>query len=265
MVVALFVSSTTAMARPAPDPLRPPADKPAKRGKSPPRLSAKAKAHYARAVELYRRKKYDLAKQELELAGEASPDPALHYSIAIVDIALDQCDDAISEFQHFLDAPHGDDAIKAASDGIQTCKDRLPPPPPPAPPPPTPPPPEPEPHPVVHATSASTRHWYRDWLGDGLVATGAISGIVGLVFYSQALGELDAADASKTLADHARHVDNAGQLRTEALVAGSVGLALVTGGVIRYLAHDRGEEPRRNIAVVPLRGGGVITMSGSLP
>ena len=262
IVAALFVCSATAAARPAPDPLRPPADKPVKRAK-PHHLSAKAQAHYARALKLYRQKKYDDAKKELELANQLSPDPDLHYALAIVDIALDQCEDAIGELQAFLDTPHGDNAIKAASDGIQTCKDKLPPPPPPAPPPPPPtPPPAPKPVPVI---THERHHWYGDKLGDGLVLTGTIAGVAGAYFYTQALSALDAADASTTLADHARHVDDARHQRTYALVAAGTGLALITGGVIRYLTHDRGEEPRTNVAVVPLTTGGMITISGSWP
>jgi len=243
------------MARPDVDPLRPPADK----APTPPTSSqrAAAKTHYTRALKLYRQKKLEAARKELEQALQLTPEPDLHYAIAKIDLELDQCAEAITELQKFLETPHGPNATKAATDQLDTCKAKLAPPPPPAP----APEPTPRPAPVVHARP----RWYHDWLGDGLVGAGAVSGLVGLLCYRAAVSDLDVADASMTLPEHARHVDDAHRMRTYAIVAAGSGLAFVTAGIVRFVTHDRGGEVRGSVAVVPTDGGGMISISGSLP
>lgn len=257
MLVALLVVPAVASAAPDADPLRPPADKQPRPPTAAQRRSARA--HYARAIQLYRKQAYAAARDELELAYQLAPEPNLHYAIAMVDVELDRCDDAITELERFLGTPHGPNATQAADDAIATCKAKLaPPPPPPAPAPP------PRPAPVKIHTSARTTHpWYRDRLGGAFVVGGAVSGLIGLVLYHQALGDLDAADKATTLAAHSRDVDDAHRMRTYALVAAGTGLALVTAGVVRYWTRDRGEEPRRSIAVLPTASGGMIALSGS--
>ena len=259
LLVALLVVPATASAAPDADPLRPPAD----RQPRPPTAAQRrsARAHYARALQLYRKQAYAAARDELELAYRLAPESNLHYAIAMVDVELDRCDDAITELEMFLGTPHGPKATKAAGDAIATCKAKLAPPPPPPPPAPAPPP---RPAPVkIHTSVRATRPWYRDRLGDALAIGGAASGLVGLVLYHQALGDLDAADKATTLAGHARDVDDAHRMRTYALVAAGTGLALVTAGLVRYWTRDRGEEPRRSLAVLPTAGGGMIALSGS--
>jgi hypothetical protein len=85
---------------------------------------------------------------------------------------------------------------------------------------------------------------------------------VSLLTYRAAVNDLDVADASMTLAEHAHHVDDAHTMRTYSLVFAGTGLALVTAGIVRYMHHDRHEEPR-SIAVMPTSGGGMLTISGS--
>jgi len=252
IVVASLVLPAAAMARPEADPLRPPADPQPKAPTAAQRASARA--HYARAMKLYKQKKYEPARKELELALEATPDPDLHYSIAVVDIELDHCEDAIAQLEKFLETPHGPNATAAAKGSLETCKAKIAPPPPPP-----PPPPAPKPAPIEDGSG----RWYRDKLVDGLVAGGAVSGIIGLFCYRSAVSDLDAADASMTLADHARHVDDAHTMRTTSIVFGLAGVALVTAGVVRYVTHDRGHEPHGSVGVVPVAGGGLISFSGS--
>ena len=251
IVVASLVLPAAAMARPEVDPLRPPADAQPKAPTAAQRASARA--HYARAMKLYKQKKYEPTLEELRLALKAAPDPDLHYSIAVVDIELDRCEDAISELQTFLETPHGPNATAAAKSSIETCKAKI------APPPPPPPPPAPKPVPIA----AGPAHWYGDRLVDGLVAGGAVSGIIGLFCYRSAVSDLDAADASMTLADHARHVNDAHTMRTTSIVFGLAGVALVTAGVVRYVTHDRGHEPHSSVGMIPVAGGGLISFSGS--
>lgn len=259
LLVALLVGPAVASAAPEADPLRPPADKQPRPPTAAQRRSARA--HYAHAVQLYRKQAYAAARDELELAYQLAPEPNLHYAIAMVDLELDRCDDAIAELEGFLGTPHGPNATQAADNAIAACKAKLAPGPPP---PPAPaPPPRPAPPPVEVHAARTTRPWYRDRLGDAFVVSGAVSGVAGLVLYHQALGDLDAADRATTLAAHARDVDDAHRMRTYAVVAAGTGLALVTAGVVRYLTRDRGEQPRPSVALLPTAGGGVLALSGS--
>ena len=253
IVVALLAVATPALARPAPDPLKPPADPKPRPATAAQRASAKA--HYARALKLYDQRKLVAARKELELARKAAPDPDFDFAIARIDIELDQCDAAIPELEKFLETSHGPNATNAARFALDNCKEKVAPPPPPPPEPTTPPP---APAPAPHAS----RHWYRDWVGDTLVTAGAASGVVSLLTYRAAVNDLDVADASMTLAEHAHHVDDAHTMRTYSLVFAGTGLALVTAGIVRYMRHDRHEEPR-SIAVMPTSGGGMLTISGS--
>lgn len=254
IAVALLAVATSARARPAPDPLKPPADPKPRPATAAQRASAKA--HYARALKLYGQRKLEAARTELELARKAAPDSDFDFAIARIDIELDQCDAAIPELEKFLETSHGANATNAARFALDNCKEKAAPPPPPPPPEPTAPPPAPAPAP--HAS----RHWYRDWVGDAVVGAGVASGVASLLCYRAAVNDLDVADASMTLAEHAHHVDDAHTMRTYSLVFAGTGLALVTAGVVRYMRHDRHDE-HRSIAVMPTSGGGMVTLSGS--
>jgi tetratricopeptide (TPR) repeat protein len=256
-LVALCVLPAVAFAKPAPkakpkpDPLRPPADAQPKPPSS--KARAAAKIHYTRALTLFDKKQYEAARKELDVAYATAPDADLLYAMSLVDKELDRCEDEITELQKFLETPHGPSATKAANDEIDRCKIKLAPPPPPPPPPP----------PVVKVAPPVAPPWYRDWIGDGLAGTGVVSGLVGLLCYRSAVSDLDAADKAMTLPEHARLVDDAHSMRTYALVFGAAGIALVTAGVVHYRKHARATES--HVAVIPLAGGGMIGLSGSLP
>ena len=252
-MAAQLAVATTSIAAPAPDPLKPPSDRQPKPVSAAKRASAKA--HYAKAQKLYAKRQLEAARKELELARQAAPDPDLDYAIARIDIELDHCDAAIPELEKFLDTSHGPNATNAARAALDNCKDKLAPPPPPPPPPP----------PIVKAPPPAPRPWYRDYLGDGLAGVGVASGVVSLLCYRAAVGDLDTADKSMTLAGHAQHVDDAHTMRTYSLVFAGTGLAFFTAGVIRYMRHDRGGEPHPGVAVMPVSGGGMVTLSGVFP
>jgi hypothetical protein len=250
IIATLLAVPMASIAAPKPDPLKPPADHQPKQPTTHER--AVARLHYARALKLHARKHLEAARKELELALETAPDPDYHYALAQLDIELDDCAAAVPELDAYLSTPHGPNATKAANDALDTCNAKLAPPPPPPPAPPPPPPPPPPAH-----------HWYSDRITDGLVGGGVAFGIVSLLCYRAAVGDLDTADKSMTLPEHATHVDNAHSMRTYSLVFAGAGLALATAGIYRYMTHDRHSEPHHTIAVTPTSSGGMVTLSGS--
>lgn len=140
----------------------------------------------------------------------------------------------------------------------------------------------PHPEPPAHSPFAATRRaaparapapvaapqqspWYKDKLGDGLVLGGVVAAVVGVFEYRSAVSDLDAAEdhsSAPTLARYNELVDRAHTKRTASIVLLGAGGALIAGGVVRYVLHDRTAEVR-GVGVAPAPGGGVVTYAGS--
>ena len=104
--------------------------------------------------------------------------------------------------------------------------------------------------------------WYRDVVGDVLVAGGAVSIVVGAVLYRGAVSDLDEAEGAST---HDAYVDLVDGARTKRLYAVALvggGVALAGAGVLRFVMRGRRTEARR-VAISPARGGGLVTWSRS--
>ena len=94
---------------------------------------------------------------------------------------------------------------------------------------------------------------------------GIVAGAVGLLEYGSERADLDAAEdrsRTTTLARYRALVDGAHDKRTAALLLLGGGSALIAGGIVRYALHAGDAEVR--VTVAPLRGGGVMTYTGSL-
>jgi tetratricopeptide (TPR) repeat protein len=241
-----------------------------------------AKVHIAKATKAHQEGKFEVALDELLAAYKLDPQPELLFAIAQVYGKLDRCSDAVPYYEKFLAATKDTQATEIVNQAIDACKKQLaaaqPPPveePPPPPPPPVkvdeppPPPPkldEPPPPPrredtplVVVEHPAGPTPWYRDTLGDALVGGGVLAGVVSLVMYTSAGSDLDAAEASATLAEYNQHLDDANGKRTYSLVLAGAGVALVGAGIYHYTRRDAGKS---SMAVVPQRGGGLVVLTG---
>ncbi len=230
---------------------------------------AEAKKHLEKAMQDHAAGKFEDALGELTLAYSLDPQPNLLYAIGQVHVKLGHCAEAIDFYQRFLASKPPAGPAGEAQQAIETCQKHAtleplvnepktpakpvepPPPPPPAPrslpPPPPPPPPGPSP-------------FYADLVGDALVGAGVIAGIVGIVEYTGARSDLDSADKQSTYDAHQKLVDDASSKRTLSVIFGAAGGALVVGGVVRYLVHDR-TEGSHGVAIVPTTRGGVVTWS----
>jgi tetratricopeptide (TPR) repeat protein len=239
---------------------------------------AEAKIHIDKATAFHGDGKFKQALDELTLAYALDPKPELLYAIGQVHVQLGNCTEAIAFYERFLTTKPAAGPTAAAKEAIQSCKSAAPPEPKPDPKPDPVPDPKPDPEPVKDPepppnqpppkpeTPPSTggSPWYKDVIGDVLVSGGIVSGVLGVVFYTQMSAKLDdAEDRSKTttIAEHDALRDEARSKRNLALGFGIGGVALVGAGIVRYMMRDNGERSSK-VAVTPTSDGGLITVMG---
>jgi len=218
-----------------------------------PKEKDEAKKHITKATEAHQQGKYDVALTELEAAYKLDPQPDLLYAIGQVHVKLGHCPDAITSYEKFLATKPAAEPAAAAQEAIDTCKAQTPPPEPPKP---EPPPPQPPPPPPP---TPESKPFYTDVIGDGLVGLGVVSGVVGIVFYTNALAKLDDAEAATTYSEHEKLVGDARTARNLALVFGAVGVAAIGVGVWHFMSYS---SEQSNVAIVPTTQGGMVTWSG---
>ena len=249
-----------------------------------------AKAHIAKATQAHKDGRYADARVELEAAYALDPRPELLYALGQVDAKLGNCRDAINHYQRFVATQSDPQVTRVVEQAIAACK--------------SPEPPEPAtsteptrsaeparpqrpPRPAKSATEGApsdgaaeqpaaraplapspdvAQHapWYRDTVGDALVAGGVVAAMVGLVEYRSALSDLEAAGdrgTTTTLDRYHELVDNAHRKRTMSLVLAGAGGALIGAGIVRFVLHREPTEVR--VGVAPAHGGGVVTYGGS--
>jgi len=223
-----------------------------------------AKPHIERATELHKEGKFEEALVELRAAYRLDPQSNLLYAIAQVHVKLGRCPEAITYYEQFLATQPDAGPAAAARQAIDVCKST--PPPPEVTPEPTPPPPEPTPQPPTPApTSAPTTQGvtplYKDPIGATLVGAGVVAGVVGVVLYRGARGDLDQAETATTYQESEDLVDRSHRKRTYAAIAGGGALVLIGAGVIHMVVRDRGTA-ERSLAIAPATGGAVVTWGG---
>ena len=158
-----------------------------------------AKSHIARAKALHADGKPAAALLELKTAYALEPQPSLLYAMGQIHVQLGECETAITYYERFLETKPAADLADLARQAIETCRTSPPPATATAPaeepapvaapiaPPPQPPAPPPAPRSV-------TRPWYRDKLGVALAGAGVVTGVAGIVVWTSARSDRDAAD-----------------------------------------------------------------------
>ena len=216
---------------------------------------ASAKAHYAKA-------EMGAALADLAEAYHLDPRPDLLYAMAQIEVELGDCAGAVAHYKQYIatgPSPKGKEAAekaKAACEAKLGITETTPvtttttiEPVKPKPPEPIKKAPELE---VVH------RPFYKDGLGDTLAIGGVVAGAAGGVLYLMARKDIDDSETAATLQDHLDLVDKAHSLRTDAVIAASVGGALVVGAIIRWASHGGGTETRErvDVSLAPTADGG---------
>ncbi len=263
-----------------------------------------AKVHIDKATAFHGEGKFKEALDELTLAYALDPKPELLYAIGQVHVQLGNCQQAISFYQRFLSTKPAAGPASAAKEAIQTCKTSPPktepvktepvktepvktepakiepvktepvktepvktePPPPVEPVKTEPPPPHLDPIPPRKEEPVSTgpKPWYKDVIGDALVAGGVGAGVASVIFYLGAKSKLDDAEnksIAMTYQEHQDLRDEAKSKRNLSLVFGGAGVVLIGAGVVHYMLRDTGEH-RNKVAVTPTSDGGLITWMG---
>jgi tetratricopeptide (TPR) repeat protein len=219
-----------------------------------------ARAHVAKATELHKQNKFAEALGELTTAYALDPQPQLLYAMGQLHVQLGECDQAIAFYERFLASHPDEDVAGATREAIDTCKKN----PPPAPTPEhvEPPPPQPQPQPQPQPPPIAThdeRPWYGDWIADGLVAGGVVSGVVAIAMYRNATSARDDADHAATYDAYAKLVDTAKTDRTYAIVFGVAGAALIAGGATHFFLT---RSTAADMAIVPTHGGAAVGIAG---
>lgn len=208
---------------------------------------AEAKQHVDRATQLHKDGKLADSLDELKTAYALDPQPQLLFAMGQIHVQLGECPQAIVYYERFLATKPGDDAATVTREAIETCKTNPPPaiqtrptpveaaaPPPPV--------QAPVATPAATATTSVAPPWYRDYVGDGLVAGGVVAGVVGIVLYSSALSARDDADHATDYQAFSNLVDHAHTERTTAVVCGIGAAALVTAGAVHLVLAHRAPE-----------------------
>jgi len=265
-----------------------------KGGKKNPKVEAKM--HMDKGAKAHKAGNFDVALTELQAAYELDPQPKLLFAIAQVQQKLDNCPDAISNYEKFLAATKDKKKQAVVKQAIEACNKKVaeatPPMDPPSgpedklaepatvsatQPPPVEPTPAPDPAPMPTPTpdpvqdnplppgpamsdTRGAKPWYKDVLGDALVISGVAAGTVGAIMYMGARSALDDAENAPSLADYDSKVSDAHDKRTYAVILGAGGAVLITAGILRYKLRDKGET--HGVAIAPTSGGGLVTWSG---
>jgi tetratricopeptide (TPR) repeat protein len=226
----------------------------------------KARDHIDKAMEAHEAGNFDVALAELTRAYELDPQDELLFAIGQVHTKLGNCRRAI-EFYDKFDATLTDKGEKAVvAQAIAACRKQLENEPPPEPPATVVTEPDPEPAPFQDRPRDSTpiraaerAPWYKDPIGDALVAGGAVAIVGGLVVYLGARSTLGDAEAAPNHERYLELVDDARSKRTYSVLLVGGGLALIGGGVVRYKLRSK---PSTQIGLAPVRDGGFVTFAG---
>ena len=215
---------------------------------------AEAQAHLAKAMEAHGQDNFEVAAEELKAAYLLDPNPDLLYAIGQVYAKMGRCPDAIEYYQSYLETKPPPQAMVDTKTAIKSCEKQPPPPPPPE--------NKPLPPPVVVAPLAPSA-WYTDPVGGVLVGAGVVSMVVGVVLYTGARSDLDAAEEAPSLAEYDDLVDGARTKRTYSVLLIGGGAVLIGAGVARYVMRNRDAHETQRVGLVPVDRGGLVTFGGS--
>jgi hypothetical protein len=227
--------------------------------------AAKGREHYRKAISEYGAKEYEAAIADFRDAYAYDPRPEVLYAWAQAERLSGDCPSAIVLYKRFLDGGAIGAQADAARANQEKCEQALATRPveeeQPA--------PKPKPAPIVVVAAPAVKRapktrrahvaWWKDPLGDGLVAGGAVALAIGLGYLSAADDAQSAAAHASTYDQYAAEIAAAGSHRTVGAVSLSIGAAIVAGGVVRWVYASRHGEI---ITITPATGGGMVSIAG---
>jgi hypothetical protein len=218
-----------------------------------------SRAAFDRGVAAYKKNNFVAASEALARSFELEADVDTLFAWAQSERKLEHCDKASELYEKLLTynlPPENKTAVDAKLEECRQIIAAAAPPVEPAPPPVAPPPPPvapappPAPAPVVRS-----RSWYRDpvalgLLGAGIVGVGAGGGfLLSAQSNNSSIHDAGTYDQATNFSKHAKTRGTIG------LVAGSVGGALIVGGVVWIVIHRQGTEPPVTAWLAPTGGG----------
>jgi tetratricopeptide (TPR) repeat protein len=231
---------------------------------------AAAKQHVASARVLHAQQRFTEAVAALEAAYTLDPKPSLLFALGQLHVQLGRCERAVVFYRRFLATrPKREDAA-VAREAMTACKTVSPirvttspraiAPPLPEPLPAVPRAPETPPQ-ALALPVRTTRDSHRTarGVGLGLVVAGVGAAAGSLMLYRAAIDDRDRADAAATYEDYERLIDRAGTRYTGSVVAGAIGVAAITAGVIVFAIRRR--DTVHTVRVTPGGGGASVRWS----
>jgi len=98
-------------------------------------------------------------------------------------------------------------------------------------------------------------------VGNALVASGVVSGVVSLVVYRGAVGDRERANASASYDTYASLIERAHPKRAYAIGFGVGGAALATAGVLRFVLRGR-DTSDHDVQIQSSRSGAAVSWVG---
>ncbi len=184
---------------------------------------------------LYAQGDFAEAAAQFALAYEEQPQPSTLYRWAQAERRAGNCAVAVELYRKYLRTPDlAPDNVDAASKNLARCGHAAQPEPARRPRPDTPPPPTPG-----NTRDDPKPRRAMDPLAVGLVAGGGVGVVTSIVLGIQAEAQRRRAQDAATEDDYVSHRERAKSLTTAAAVVGSVGSAVLVGGLVRYVVRRR--------------------------
>jgi tetratricopeptide (TPR) repeat protein len=212
----------------------------------------KASDALKKGIELYKAEKYEQAAKALQKAYDLDPKPEILFPLAQAQRLSGDCLTAAQNYKKVIEQIGDLNTAKLVQQALRICEPEEP----------EKPKKEeiekPEPEPKI-VTKVVTRDvpGHSDRLAATLFAVGTLSIGAAAGLYLASGASSDAANQAHTLDQHNSLQDKAGTEQTAALVAGGLGVALMTVAIVRWVRSDD-EQSSTNVAVVPTAGGGGV-------
>ena len=194
----------------------------------------------ARAAAEVDKGRYEAALQILSDAEKREPKAVFVFVRATIEERRDNCPAAIELYQRFLDLDVPKADADEARQGIERCRESLPPPDPDA---------DPEATPPKPTDPPTTKpRWHLDPLGGVLLFSGVAGLGTGLGLYVQSRSDERAANEAEALDEYESKSRRARRFNAAGITMLGVGSALIVGAIVRYTLVGTSER-RAQVAV----------------
>jgi tetratricopeptide (TPR) repeat protein len=244
LVVALMAAGSLARAQDADD-------------EQPGHMNIVAKQHLDAGLKAYREQDYATAIDEFRMGYEIDPRPDFLYAKAQAERMSGNCAKAIRTYEAFLNNSPPARQVEPARQNIARCKEELggrkkggavaarg------------------DAAPAATATEGASAEggtpWYKDAVGDALLAAGVGALVGGGLVWKGGRDDAQAAAAATSYSGFATSAEGADTRQTIGVVAMAAGGALVAGAIVRYMLHHEAAAAPAQVAPVVQPGAALV-------